>query len=101
DSIAIYILPNAAWARRVSGTFANSLASSHPHRAHAVLTGRSDEAYTVSIRAPLDHPHSADIVATHFPGGGGRAGAAGIDTLARDKLPALADLLKRTYVYAP
>ena len=76
---AIYALPDAAWSRRVSGTFGNQLAAENPARAHAVLTTRGD-CYTVSVRAPVAMPQGADALCRQF-GGGGRQGAAGIDAL--------------------
>ena len=77
---AAYRLPDAAWCRRVCGTFANHLARRHPDRAHAVLTPVRG-CWSVSIRAPLRRPEGADRLALRF-GGGGRAGAAGIEGLA-------------------
>ncbi len=99
EHTAIYELPDAAFARRVSGAFANRLAEGHPQRAHAVLTPQSGGALTVSIRAPLTRPKGADIVASAFAGGGGRAAAAGINALAVDELPRLAQ--KMAEVFAP
>jgi hypothetical protein len=87
--IAIFELPDAAFARRVSGTFANRLARAHPQRAHLILNGDGHGGFTVSIRAPLDDPHGAEQVANSFAGGGGRAAAAGINHLAADELPRL------------
>ena len=80
---AIYVLPDAAWSRRASGTFGNELAVAHPERAHAVLVTGTD-GYTVSVRSPLINAHGADAVCREF-GGAGREGAAGINQLpARD-----------------
>ena len=79
-STAIYVLPDAAWSRRVYGTFGNELATAHPARAHAVLTRRGS-GFVISVRAPLTNPHGADELCRRFPGGGGRQGAAGIDEL--------------------
>ena len=76
---AIYVLPEAAWSRRVNGTFGNQLASAHPERAHAVLTAGGGD-YAVSVRAPVAAPRGADELCRQF-GGGGRQGAAGIDRL--------------------
>ena len=76
---AAYVLPDAAWARRASGVFANRLAHEHPLRAHAVLTA-SGGGYRVSVRAPVADPREAAALCRAF-GGGGRAGAAGIDAL--------------------
>lgn len=83
---AVYLLPDAQWSRRVSGVFANDLATAHPHRAHAVLTRRSDDSYTVSVRAPLSNLAGADELCRRFPTGGGRKGAAGINRLPPESL---------------
>ncbi len=77
---AIYVLPDAAWSRRVSGTYANELAARDSGRAHAVLT-RGGDGYRVSVRAPLERPYGANDVCSEFAGGGGRQSAAGIDLL--------------------
>ncbi len=95
-SVACFELPDAAWSRRVSGVLANRLARQHPKRAHALLTP-SRGAFTVSIRAPIDDPRGADLVAIDFPGGGGRAGAAGIGGLMAEDVPRLLKALRRVY----
>ncbi|MGQ0750573.1 MAG: acetyltransferase [Betaproteobacteria bacterium] len=77
---ALYILPDAAWSRRVSGLFSNQLAQRAPQRAHAVLV-RKPEGYSVSVRAPLDKPAGADELCLKYESGGGRKVAAGINTL--------------------
>jgi len=81
ESFAIFILPDAAWARRVSGVFANQLAQDHQGRAHAILSEKSDGSYLVSVRAPLNNKVGADDVCRRFPSGGGRKAAAGINDL--------------------
>jgi len=79
---ALYILPDAAWARRVSGVFANRLARQAPARAHAILTQLpTGDGYLVSVRAPLQQPQGADELCRSFPTGGGRKAAAGINLL--------------------
>lgn len=78
---AAYILPDAAWARRVSGVFANRLANENPARAHAVLTSNLHGDFTVSVRAPIAKPQGADTLCLGYPTGGGRTGAAGINRL--------------------
>jgi len=83
---AIYMLPNLAWAKRVSGVFGNKLASDTPARAHAIITELDDSAYLVSIRAPLENKTGADEICSQFPTGGGRKGAAGINKLPADQL---------------
>ena len=94
---AAYILPDAPWARRISGTFANVLTRNHPHRAHAVLSCAPNGEYMVSIRAPADRPTGADAIAVAFTGGGGRAAAAGINNLPRDETARLIELLEAAY----
>ncbi|MGB5366436.1 MAG: hypothetical protein WBN14_09220 [Polyangiales bacterium] len=97
ERIAVIILPNEAWARRVSGVYSNDLANGSPGRAHAVLTARADGTYLVSVRAPLDNKHGADALCRQFPTGGGRAAAAGINALPADQLDAFIDALAASY----
>ncbi len=78
---AVFVLPDAGWARRVLGSFANVLAERSPTRAFAVLRLRGDGSYLASVRAPLAAPGGADRLCRRF-GGDGRAGAGGIDRLA-------------------
>jgi hypothetical protein len=96
DSRAVYALPDASWSRRVSGSFANHLATAFPGRAHAILTTRSG-GFTVSVRSPLAAPHGADALCRQFDGGGGRAGAAGIDFLPADELGRFADAFAQAW----
>jgi single-stranded DNA-specific DHH superfamily exonuclease len=79
--VGVYVLPNAAWARRVSGVYSNELANAAPARAHAVLTEREQGGYVVSVRAPIDNKVGADELCRRFPTGGGRKAAAGINDL--------------------
>ena len=81
DHHAIYILPDAKWARRVSGVFANQLAQENPNRAHAMLTQQSGGGFLVSVRAPLSNKNGADDLCRQFETGGGRKAAAGINHL--------------------
>jgi single-stranded DNA-specific DHH superfamily exonuclease len=83
----VYLLPDAAWSRRVSGTLANDLAQADRQRAHAVLTAKPG-GYTVSVRAPRVRPTGADALCRRFLSGGGRAAAAGINTLEEADLDA-------------
>lgn len=85
DASAVFILPDAAWSRRVNGIFSNRLAQSHPRRAHAVLV-RKAGGYTVSVRAALARPQGADELCLRFESGGGRQSAAGINLLPESEL---------------
>jgi hypothetical protein len=82
----VHVLPDAPWARRVQGEFANDLAARFPERALAVLCERAQGSYSVSVRAPLSRPAGAERLCLQYAGGG-RAGAAGIDRLERERLP--------------
>jgi hypothetical protein len=77
---AVYIMPDAAWSRRVSGTYGNRLAQHDPQRAHAVLVTRGSD-YVVSVRAPVARPAGASALCKQFATGGGREGAGGINRL--------------------
>lgn len=78
---AAFILPDEAWARRVSGVYSNDLANQNPERAHAVLTEKANGNYLISVRAPLSNKVGADELCRRFPTGGGRAAAAGVNDL--------------------
>ena len=83
---AVYMLPDAAWARRVSGVYANELATANPARAHALLTRSPQGHYVVSVRAPLANRTGADELCRQFETGGGRKAAAGINVLPESRL---------------
>jgi hypothetical protein len=84
EHAAVFELPNEAWARRVSGVYGNDLANQMPARAHAVITLKEQGDYLVSVRAPLENKQGADEICRQFETGGGRAAAAGINSLAAD-----------------
>jgi hypothetical protein len=86
DAVAVFILPDTAWARRVNGVFGNFLANLHPSRAHAVITHNKGNDYQVGVRAPLSNKTGADELCSAFPTGGGRKAAAGINHLPGDQL---------------
>lgn len=94
---AIYVFPNARWARRVSGVYANTLVHSAPSAAHAILTEKPDGGYLVSVRAPLDNRTGADALVRQFDTGGGRAAAAGINHLPADELERFSAALQSQY----
>jgi len=93
NDIAVISLPDAPWARRVSGVYGNDLANQSPDRAHAVLTD-IDGGYLVSVRAPLNNRSGADDVCRQFETGGGRAAAAGINKLPYAELGRFIDALR-------
>ena len=82
----VFLLPEAAWARRVVGILANRLSREQPELAHAVLLPRPDRTFLVSVRAPLTTRQGADALCRQFTTGGGRAAAAGINQLPQQEL---------------
>ena len=94
---ALYQLPNATWARRVSGVFSNELVRANPSRAHAVLTELDDDAFLVSVRAPFERRTGAEAVCSQFATGGGREAAAGINRLPARELDQLIAALTAEY----
>jgi hypothetical protein len=76
-----FVLPNAPWARRASGTLANDLAKRHAGNAIALVSQRTDGDYLVSLRVPATSSVTADAFCRKFPTGGGRSTAAGINHL--------------------
>jgi hypothetical protein len=85
ENVCVHILPDLAFARRVSGVFGNELANLAPNRAHAVVSHTETGDYQVSVRAPLTNKTGADELCSAFPSGGGRKGAAGINHLPHDQ----------------
>jgi hypothetical protein len=97
DRAEVIVLPDAAWARRVRGTLGNALVADAPTRAHAIAVPRADGGFTVSVRVPAGSQPSADAFCRGYPGGGGRAIAAGIDRLPDARLEAMARSFMDTY----
>jgi hypothetical protein len=97
QAYAVYELPNAPWARRVSGVFGNDLSQKHPERAHALLTHQSSGGFLVSVRAPANLRQGADTVCRQFPSGGGRKGAAGINFLPEADVDRFIDIFRTVY----
>lgn len=80
DCVRVYLLPDAPWSRRVSGSLANVLAETQSRHAHALLRATAAGDFVVSVRAPLCSPFGAAEFCRGF-GGDGRAAAGGIDHL--------------------
>jgi len=93
----VYRFPDSAWARRVSGVFANLKARENPEGAHALITENSDETLRISVRAPLLDKKNADTLCRSFPGGGGRAAAAGINALPAHLLDSFLEAFANTF----
>ena len=89
--VEVILLPDAAWSRRVLGTYANERAEADPQRAHAVLRETAD-GFEVSVRAPHGVQRGANLLCHEFDGGG-RVTAAGIDRLPSQRLDSFVNRL--------
>jgi hypothetical protein len=94
---SIYVLPDAAWSRRVRGALCNELARQDTQHAHAICTPNEEGGYTVSVRAPRAKPTGADSLCRSFASGGGRAAAGGINHLPTQELPELVRRLEEAF----
>ena len=97
NAVAVFILSDLAWARRVSGVFGNHLANLNPGKAHAVLSYNKDGGFLVSVRAPLSNMVGADDFCSGFATGGGRKSAAGINHLPKEQLSVFIDRFDTFY----
>lgn len=97
DRIAVYILPDENWAKRVSGVFGNHLANQKPQCAHAVLSHNHEGGFLVSVRAPLTNKTGADELCSSFATGGGRKAAAGINHLPETELERFVQAFENQY----
>ncbi len=86
DGVRVFQLPGEPWARRVVGVFSNQLAREMPEMAHAILIANEDQSFRVSVRAPLKNRTGAETICRQFPTGGGRAAAAGINSLPENQV---------------
>lgn len=97
DKQGIYLLPDASWARRISGVYGNILTQQTPARAHAILSLIDDKYYVVSVRAPLDNREGADDLCRQFETGGGRKAAAGINKLPMSEYSVFVEKFKEQF----
>ncbi|MDO9169044.1 MAG: DHH family phosphoesterase [Methylobacter sp.] len=102
DAVAVFILPDTLWARRVNGAFGNDLANLNPSKAHAVITYNQNNSYQVGVRAPACYKNQpnkagADELCANFPSGGGRKAAAGINHLPSDQLNVFIQKFEKFY----
>ena|ERR1022692_415861 len=93
----LFELPDAAWARRASGTLANDLAKAHAGSAVAIVSPKSGGGCLVSIRVPRESSVSAEVFCRRFPTGGGRRTAAGINHLPTEELEAFAQAFEEQF----
>jgi single-stranded DNA-specific DHH superfamily exonuclease len=93
----VYFLPDAPWARRVAGVFANLKAREKVDAAHALITENDDKSLRISVRAPLNDRRDAMTLCKQFPTGGGRAAAAGINSISSTMLNDFLTAFNTTY----
>jgi hypothetical protein len=93
----VFMLPDAAWARRASGTLANDKAKAHDGSAVAIVSPKTDGGYLVSVRVPRDFSVSAEAFCRRFPTGGGRKTAAGINHLPSEEFEGFATAFEQQF----
>jgi hypothetical protein len=93
----VYLFPAASWSQRISGVFSNMKAAERSDLAHMVIMPNTDSTFRVSVRAPLTFRQNADTLCRHFPTGGGRAAAAGINNLPNDMFNDLIEAFNKQY----
>lgn len=96
EHLLVVMLPDAPWARRVVGSYANRLANDNLRRICAILVANSRRTLSVSLRTPEGCGVAADELARRY-GGDGRATAAGVNNLPPD----LATYLLRDLQHTP
>jgi len=93
----VFMLPDAPWARRASGTLANDKAKAHDGSAIAIVSPKTDGGYLVSVRVPRDFSVSAEAFCRRFPTGGGRKTAAGINHLPSEELESFTSAFEQQF----
>ena len=93
----LFLLPDAAWARRVSGTLANDLAKANAGSAVAIVSTKTGGGYLVSLRVPKEFSVSAEAFCRGFPTGGGRRTAAGINHLPSEALNTFTEAFEKQF----
>ncbi|MBW1636625.1 MAG: acetyltransferase [Deltaproteobacteria bacterium] len=93
----VYLFPSSPWARRIQGVFSNLKAREETTAAHALIVENEDLTLRVSLRAPLADRRDADTLCKLFPTGGGRAAAAGINSMPASMFSEFLDRLNLTY----
>jgi len=93
----IFHFPDIPWARRVAGVFANLKARERKEAAHALIVDNTDGTLRISVRAPLTAKRQADTLCRAFPTGGGRAAAAGINSLPPEMLAEFISAFQATF----
>lgn len=97
DDLIAILLDDAAWARRISGTYGNQLAADNPDKPVVIVTRNNKGSYTISLRAPKNNPYGASTICSQFATGGGREGAAGVNELPIDALDAFLQAVRLHY----
>lgn len=97
DDCALFVFPEDAFSRRVSGVYSNLLARDNPDRAHALASTLPGGGYLISVRAPLSNREGADELCRQFETGGGRKAAAGINLLPENQLKDFSEAFERQF----
>jgi hypothetical protein len=93
----IYVLPDEAWSRRVSGVISNHLIRRWPDKSHAVIVPNTSSCYMVGLRVSENSSLRADEFCRQFDSGGGRATAGGINHLPLEKLDDFFKIFQKSF----
>jgi hypothetical protein len=97
DNLIALLLEDAAWARRISGTYGNHLAAKSPEKPVIIVSHNNKGSLAISLRAPKNNPYGASTICSQFATGGGREGAAGINELPKAEIGTFIDVVSKYY----
>ncbi|MGO1250418.1 DHH family phosphoesterase [Psychrobacter sp.] len=98
DKLVALLLEDAAWARRISGTYGNQLAAKNPDKPVIIASHNAEGSLAISLRAPKNNPYGASTICSQFATGGGREGAAGVNKLPKSDIDAFIDTVSKHYL---
>lgn len=98
DKLIALLLEDAAWARRISGTYGNQLAAQNPEKPVIIASYNAEGTLAISLRAPKNNPYGASTICSQFATGGGREGAAGINSLPQSEIDTFIDVVSKYYL---
>lgn len=98
DRLIALLLEDAAWARRISGTYGNQLAAQNPEKPVVIASYNAEGSLAISLRAPKNNPYGASTICSQFATGGGREGAAGVNKLPKSEIGSFIDAVSKYYL---
>ena len=97
NKLIALLLEDAAWARRISGTYGNQLAAQNPEKPVIIASYNAEGSLAISLRAPKNNPYGASTICSQFATGGGREGAAGVNKLPETEIDTFIEAVSQHY----